>query len=532
MCLEVKVCVQLLSNLTLLTEAADLFLTPLKPPSKTSIEPEAVQSCLYYLHVEQPEDESLRETLEEEQKEEEQRRSTEDKVISRKPLPTTPYANYPLSERPPTPPKAYPHYQPPILGDQEDTQAARHAARASHVQFGTPLGNHRGSLRRKPVGPRPLDAELEVDTTRTIPRKPLSSAAKENEPLDPGRCGPNCVSARRPGARCLGKPRNWIRSRGEPILHTTLVRRDPASGSQWNIARITMSTDPLDEQETVVPVCIEISTPGYQKFKRRSPPPKSSAVHELEAEDVDKRMEPSSEPTKEETAASTADQPYPCLLMWMSSSFLARMGLDRISNNTHGAWRNSHGAWRAGLANAVSKPRPRFTFHSPWQGDITFSPANDGRSLRGRHQLNSNVHGDQDPGNDIALIRFNLPWRKPKRGEATNGVTSSTAKYASTSQQAIGRAMRQMKHKSLTMSSMDSASTQGEGHGDDGSDDDNDNDRMDLSLGQEKAGGGFLGKSAKLGKLIIQDEGLKMCDLVVAACLGIFWQQYLLTKDD
>ena len=37
-------------------------------------------------------------------------------------------------------------------------------------------------------------------------------------------------------------------------------------------------------------------------------------------------------------------------------------------------------------------------------------------------------------------------------------------------------------------------------------------DRMDLSLGQEFAGGGFGGKQAKLGKIILEDEGLKMMD--------------------
>lgn len=53
-----------------------------------------------------------------------------------------------------------------------------------------------------------------------------------------------------------------------------------------------------------------------------------------------------------------------------------------------------------------------------------------------------------------------------------------------------------------------------------------DEERMNLDLGREKAGGGFKGHSAKLGKLIIEDEGLKMCDLVVAACMGVWWQHY------
>ena len=49
---------------------------------------------------------------------------------------------------------------------------------------------------------------------------------------------------------------------------------------------------------------------------------------------------------------------------------------------------------------------------------------------------------------------------------------------------------------------------------------------MDLKLGQELAGGGATGKQAKLGKLIIEDEGLKMIDLLVAANMGLWWRAY------
>lgn len=49
---------------------------------------------------------------------------------------------------------------------------------------------------------------------------------------------------------------------------------------------------------------------------------------------------------------------------------------------------------------------------------------------------------------------------------------------------------------------------------------------MDLSLGQEHAGGGYGGKQAKLGKLIIEDEGLKMLDLLVAANMALYWRAY------
>jgi hypothetical protein len=49
---------------------------------------------------------------------------------------------------------------------------------------------------------------------------------------------------------------------------------------------------------------------------------------------------------------------------------------------------------------------------------------------------------------------------------------------------------------------------------------------LDLSLGLELAGGGFSGKKAKMGKLIVEHEGLKMLDLLIAANLSLWWKAY------
>lgn len=62
--------------------------------------------------------------------------------------------------------------------------------------------------------------------------------------------------------------------------------------------------------------------------------------------------------------------------------------------------------------------------------------------------------------------------------------------------------------------------------------DENNEDRLDLSLGQESAGGGMGGKQAKLGKLILEDEGLKMMDLLVAANMALWWRAYEKTNTD
>jgi hypothetical protein len=50
--------------------------------------------------------------------------------------------------------------------------------------------------------------------------------------------------------------------------------------------------------------------------------------------------------------------------------------------------------------------------------------------------------------------------------------------------------------------------------------------RLDLSLGLELAGGGFSGRNAKMGKLIVEHEGMKMLDLIIAANLSLWWKAY------
>src|SRR5947209_7716040 len=100
----------------LMWQHTDVFLTPLKPSTKKSISAEAINASLYYLHVVTDKDEIVRQNLEQERRSWEAEHS--DPVpIARKPLPQTPFTNYPASQRPPLPPKAYPHFQPPAPGN-------------------------------------------------------------------------------------------------------------------------------------------------------------------------------------------------------------------------------------------------------------------------------------------------------------------------------------------------------------------------------------------------------------------------------
>lgn len=101
----------------------------------------------------------------------------------------------------------------------------------------------------------------------------------------------------------------------------------------------------------------------------------------------------------------------------------------------------------------------------------------------------------------MSELRFNLP-SGPKRS-AVRGPDASK-------RSSIFRRSRQARSNSTLSFS-----------GDEGPED-----RLDLSLGQEFAGGGIGGKQAKLGKIILEDEGLKMMDLLVAANLALWWRAY------
>jgi hypothetical protein len=157
-------------------------------------------------------------------------------------------------------------------------------------------------------------------------------------------------------------------------------------------------------------------------------------------------------------------------------------------------------------------------FYSPWNGRCEFVTGKAGRSLRCRHVLPSYgggvhnplvegsdaEHGDEkvDNAQTVSELRFNLPSNElfaEKR--STEGGVRARDQIQGQFNKLVAKA---------------------QGH----EDSDDADFHFDLSLGREKAGGGNRGKRAKMGKLIIFDEGLKMLDLAVAANVGIWWNTW------
>ena len=146
-----------------------------------------------------------------------------------------------------------------------------------------------------------------------------------------------------------------------------------------------------------------------------------------------------------------------------------------------------------------------FVFESPWHSFCEFSTGIAGRSLKCKHNLGSTSEA-------VSELRFNLPSSKAFAPSPKSPLSSDTTRESKRTsifsrhgraQSVSGNAEFQTREGKVELE-----------------------DRMDLSLGQEHAGGGFGGKQAKLGKLIIENQGLKMLDLLVAANVALWWKVY------
>ena len=207
-----------------------------------------------------------------------------------------------------------------------------------------------------------------------------------------------------------------------------------------------------------------------------------------------------------------------------------------------------------GGGQLITQPGPNlrpkgYVFLSPWLGRCEFRTGSTGRSLKCRHILDEHSGGlnqitqidpaklaqsvrdaptiGQSRGDSITSaitgakpvseLRFNLPSASEPRspGAGTGGDIYSPGHAGG------GSSKRHRFSKFLGL--QPPSSEEEEEYFDDG---DGGGDPFDMALGREDAGGGSRGKRAKLGKLIIHDEGLKMLDLVVAANMGVWWNTW------
>ena len=272
----------------------------------------------------------------------------------------------------------------------------------------------------------------------------------------------------------------------------TLIRR--YDYMQSNVGKIFISSLPSD------PLMLDLTGLGYSKF-------------------VDQSDRSANEKSFEEQEQAV----YRCQLQTIGSTKRSSHDFKSEQQNflpTHKpGLRTSlqlHGRSYSDSKNSehISNPPPTapkgYTFQSPWNGTCDFATGVAGRSLKCRHSHPSRF----GQGIEVSELRFNLPSSKTFT-PAPKSLVPHTPRESKRSSLFSHHHRRQGSFESFNALRTGSFGPKVEPE-----------DRLDLSLGQEHAGGGFGGRQAKLGKLIVEPEGLQMLDLVVAANMALWWRVY------
>ncbi|WEW60580.1 hypothetical protein PRK78_006067 [Emydomyces testavorans] len=523
----------------------DVFLSPLKPPTKSSFSPESINASVYFCHVAGPGDEAVLENIEKDRRAEEEKRrlqleqlqgsehdgngesngKNKDNTfallnrVRRKPVPgtavqtveTRTQSSVSLSD---TLERTHPGKTRSVSADCSSDEVQSAGVSETRRPWDSPLlpprsipGPQQGL--GSPIGARGSRTEgkhaksLSAQPTSPGPIRETFHRLRNSFDISPGRTSWDGV---RPviKSRIPGKDRLWGASNvsGEELLpslkprcsydtprdasvsqpfHITLIRRDPTYGNQWNVGTITNCTAPLE----VAPdgsITIEITTPGYKKFADNKP---------ISFESFGISPPPSMRHLISHSSAQPQTGPPPGPL-----KFIRKV----TPSNYHPPKESLDPSPPRRKPNPL-KSKGNFTFTSPWNGTCIFGPGANSRTIRCRHIIpspnsshtSSPQSSSSSPAVTVAEIRFNLPTflpASPRPGSLPRAEAASPRRSNDSSASPF------------------------------------DEDRLDLSLARERAGGGMRGNSAKLGKLIIEDEGLKMVDLLVAACMGVFWGVY------
>ncbi|KAF7545946.1 hypothetical protein G7Z17_g8788 [Cylindrodendrum hubeiense] len=528
----------------------DVILSPFKPQLKI-VSSEDVASSLYYIHLEAPssdlsasaapQDDGFRSSSDE---------GSSARNIPRKPLPETakPLAS-PSRDFLPVPgnenndpmrPRGHTvsfasdaaRSAPPRY-DQDgrlslDSQAAEPRPQASSVR-------RTATVSRRPLGPRGPRA------IRTPPTPNADKPLPAFPPLSPTNDGERVPahasnSKRRSFASRSPSPRKQGETSFTNPFTLALIRRDPSTGNQWNVGHVSSyqseaaaaveqddfgpflpNVPPVQSPAANPPINIQIETLGYGRF-RNMPARKSFDSGPGDGIPTDAKV-PRSE------GAVLSRQVLMGYTKTMRTNWREKWNQEsRHERGRHGSVTSVDSTGSADLApepqTTLGQPgpgmRPRgYVFTSPWNGRCEFRTGTTGRSVRCYHILHDNqpaaLNTLMDQGvpipqqfvGSMALseLRFNLPsvelFKSPEGREEVK--TQIQGHFNKLLQKFDERTNRNNDYDDGMVSP------------------------FDVNLGKEKAGGGNRGKRAKMGKLIIYPDGLKMLDLVVAANMGVWW---------
>ncbi|KAF5023177.1 hypothetical protein F66182_4758 [Fusarium sp. NRRL 66182] len=521
----------------------DVILSPFKPQLK-NVTAEDVASCLYYVHYEVPSVEPLGPPPRDDGHRSSSDESSSARNIKRKPLPG--------GARPVTPP-ASEHLPVPSF-DNGNQDVTRRRGRSVNSSFDTPpkhswhgyesapdepspalpprprqtnvpmIQTPTGSISRKPIGPRQLpSAAHEQETQKYLSNTPgLYQSVPDSDRIRA--MNRPQLPARQTNSRSPSPRKSY---EGKHPFTLALIRRDPSTGHQWNVGHISsyQSEAPPPDQDDAnplftsvppvaqppnagnPPINVQIETLGYGKFRGMPMRPSFDAGPGADAN----QPRDGGVVMQRQVAMGYARS-------W-ASNWREKLQDGRHSRQGSVGSIDSAEAVSPVESHISMQPgpglRPRgYIFTSPWNGRCEFRTGSAGRSLRCYHILHderppcnplTDQGQNQVPGGGngmpVSELRFNLPtaelFRSPEGREEVKS-------------QIQGHFNKLLRRDERS-----------EGYDDDGM-----VSPFDINLGREKAGGGNRGKRAKLGKLIIYPDGLKMLDLLVSANMGLWWQAW------
>ncbi|PQE13386.1 hypothetical protein CJF31_00008441 [Rutstroemia sp. NJR-2017a BVV2] len=553
----------------------DIILTTLKPQLK-NVTSEDIASSLFYLHLNSEEDARL---VPEGQPTPARTLSKSSKV-PRKPLPPGSRGVSLDLDRQTALNAERPRLELATLDIHPEGTLEVDSAADAHVTK-SPLGT-KSNIARRPVGSQTPARANTVSRKPPEQVAPQSVSPNAGNPQTASPISGNQQASRRP--RSSHTMFEFPRATEETgkAFSITIIRRDPTSGGQWNVGTVEGRSNPHHAKSTssrkpYYDISVHITTPGYTYFRypHVTPQPKhGGTVPSQGAKGVTSQLSGNEGPTSvAPKAVGAASGFHRQISMEWASSWNETFKQHRraISDFSGHHSRSSSGSSQdvdpelhesEGSENSRARG---YTFLSPWGGTCKFSTGGAGRSLRCRHRLPAPVSADTLSASSssvcVSELRFNLPsadlFDTTKMNAAAIHVKNESSKISKkfenfrrrisnpkpqpssetqphpTSYAALYPGDEETRRKlpprpSSISSDYEEQTTPLTEQLHSVLDElaitnDQEEDRLDLSIGQEKAGGGNRGKRVKLGKLVIHDEGLKMLDLIVAANIGVWW---------
>ncbi|OKL63865.1 hypothetical protein UA08_00631 [Talaromyces atroroseus] len=461
--------------------------------AQSNVSIEAINSSLYYLHAATEEDENVLRSIESEL----EQQTPDGPGASGLPSETISRLND-FHRKPvggedsglPPPPPPPPH---------------RDGVANSGVRGGLQQSTHDHHDPSSPL------ARLRRDGQFTIPRRPVSSSGSSPTTANMSHISSQRFSyddANHRTQQHLLPERSWSNhsettkssqtSAAPPSFRVTLIRRDTASGNQWNVG--TISSSSADQGV----IHIEISNPGYGKFIGNALPLSTATTGQSAAEILQQLAQKVQHEEDNDAAGKRA----------FLRDVVPIKHHHRHNHSSSGSLFN-RSPDTSKLANAISAKMSRgyYSFQSPWNGTCSFVASINGGGLKCKHvipgpamSMDGRGHSDEVT---VSELRYNIPFPLEQTSRPSSMASLDGGKEKG-KRAALGQLITANLEKVQQRARAHSAAA--------------DEDRLDLSLAREAGGGGMSGKSAKLGKLVILDEGIKMLDLVVAASMGVWWR--------